>query len=70
MLKIQHGAAERALVQTQMLLGFASVARAYQYRQLKTNSTNGHTNGVREAPTGLMQSSNQLHATLAHPIPA
>lgn len=36
-----------------MLLGFASVAQAYQPRQPNTNSMNGHTNEVREAPTGL-----------------
>lgn len=72
----QHGVAERDLVQTLLLLGFASVAdltHAYRSRQPRTNGTNGtngHSNGVHEAPSGLIESDDQLHSILAHLIQA
>lgn len=65
----QHGTAERDLVQTLMLLGFARVADLTQAFQSRTPKANGHANGTSEA-SGLIESVGQLNSTLARLIQA
>lgn len=69
----QYGTAERDLVQTLLMLGFASVAdltQAYRSRQPQTNGTNGHTNGSHESASGLIESDDQLQLVLVRLIQA
>lgn len=65
----QYGAAERDLVQTLMLLGYARIADLTHAFESRTRKVNGHTNGHTES-SELIESHDDLHVTLARLIQA
>ena len=66
----QYGTAERDLVQTLMLLGYAKVADLAQAFASRTPRTNGHTNGSHESSSGLIETTDELNSVLSRLIRA
>lgn len=68
----QYGTAERDLVQTLLLFGFARVADLAQAFKNRLPQSNGHTNGAGEAAAAskLIESEDQLNAVLSRLIQA
>ncbi|KAK5998004.1 DNA-directed RNA polymerase III subunit rpc-3 [Cladobotryum mycophilum] len=68
MIDRQYGTAERDLVQTLMLLGYARIAELTHAFESRAPKTNGHTNGTNGSSSGLIQSESELHDVLARLI--
>lgn len=66
----QYGTAERDLVQTLMLLGYARIADLTHAFTSRAPKTNGHTNGAHESGSGLIESEAHLNAALSRLIQA
>ncbi|PTB63909.1 RNA polymerase III subunit [Trichoderma citrinoviride] len=70
MIESQYGTAERDLVQTLLLLGYARIAELTHAYVSRAPTSNGHanSNGVNGAGSGLIQSESELHNVLSHLI--
>ncbi|KND94023.1 DNA-directed RNA polymerase III subunit RPC3 [Tolypocladium ophioglossoides CBS 100239] len=66
----QYGTAERDLVQTLMLLGYARIADLTHAFTTRAPTTNGHTNGSHKSGSGLIESKDHLNAALSRLIQA
>ncbi|KAM0254738.1 hypothetical protein ACHAQJ_006454 [Trichoderma viride] len=70
MIDSQYGTAERDLVQTLLLLGYARVAELTHAYESRVPRANGHANGhdVNGPDSGLIGSESELHNVLSHLI--
>ncbi|TFA99311.1 DNA-directed RNA polymerase III subunit RPC3 [Trichoderma ghanense] len=70
MIESQYGTAERDLVQTLLLLGYARIAELTHAYVSRAPTSNGQANGtgVNGAGSGLIQSETELHNVLNHLI--
>ncbi|KAJ4857575.1 RNA polymerase III subunit RPC82 domain-containing protein [Trichoderma breve] len=70
MIESQYGKAERDLVQTLLLLGYARIAELTHAYVSRAPRSNGHANGngVNGADSGLIESEAELHNVLSHLI--
>lgn len=70
MIESQYGTAERDLVQTLLLLGYARIAELTHAYVSRAPTSNGHANGngMNGADSGLIQSESELHSVLSHLI--
>lgn len=66
----QYGLAERDLMQTLLLLGYAKVADLIQAFTSRAPVVNGHSNGTHEAEVGLIDTESHLNAVLSSLIQA
>lgn len=70
MIDSQYGTAERDLVQTLLLLGYARIAELTHAYQSRAPTSNGHANGhgANGPSSGLIGSEAELHNVLSHLI--
>ncbi|KAL6892295.1 RNA polymerase III subunit RPC82 domain-containing protein [Trichoderma evansii] len=70
MIESQYGTAERDLVQTLLLLGYARIAELTHAYQSRAPTSNGHANGhgANGPSSGLIESEAELHNVLSHLI--